>query len=66
MHYAMGNEKAGQIQCSSRQRRTQVLAAILGVHMVEVVRAWPDVIDRAFGGVIDGIVVLLAELGNLT
>jgi hypothetical protein len=50
----------------SRQRGTQVLASILGVDVVEVVSAWPDVIDRAFGGVIDGIVVLLAKLCNST
>jgi len=52
------------INHSSRQRCTQVLASVLGVDMVEVVRSWPDVIDRAFGGVVDGIVVLLAELCN--
>ena len=52
------------INHSSRQWRTQVLASILGVDMVEVVSTWPDVIDRALGSVIDGIVVLLAELCN--
>ena len=33
--------------------------------MVEVVSAWPDVINRAFRGVIDGVVVLLAKLCDL-
>lgn len=41
---------------------TQVLAPILGVHMVEVVSTRPDVINGTFRGKINSIMILLAEL----
>ena len=41
---------------------TAVLAAVLAVDSLEVVAAWPDVVDGALGGVGRREVVLFAEL----
>lgn len=44
------------------RRCTKVLASVLGVDLVEIVRAWPDVVDGTFRCVVPSIMVLLAKL----
>ena len=56
--------RANRVDDSSRKRALRVLAPVLGVDVLQVVRAGPDVLDRALRGEVLRVVVLLTELGG--